>query len=125
MKTSKRKRYPKKLRDLLTAKSKVLSQAVSFSGMGMAETAKPLWQRAASYEETIAPLLDAIDHAVEAASHRASAATCHEKCGDWSRAANLYQAALAGPLPKRSKREVQDLLSKCLAKLDLGSKRTA
>jgi hypothetical protein len=93
--------------------------------MGMTETAKPLWVQAASCEETIAPLLDALDHATEAASHRASAATCYEKSGHWGRAANLCQAALAGPLSRRAKRELHDLLSRCLAKLDTGSKRTA
>jgi hypothetical protein len=53
---------------------------------------------AAVYEERIAPRLDALGRALEAAASRISAASCYQKGGDLSRAANLYQAALAAPL---------------------------
>jgi len=66
--------------------------------MGLEETARPVWSCAASYEERIAPLLDVIGRDAEAALHRVSAAACFAKSGDLSRAANLYRAALAGPL---------------------------
>jgi hypothetical protein len=117
--------YPKKILDLMSQKSKVLSQAETLSLMGMTETAKPLWAAAAGLEETIAPLLEALGHAGEAAVHRASAATCYEKCEDWSRATNLYRAALAGPLSTASRREVETLLAKVLDELDVGSRKTA
>ena len=53
----------------------------------------------------------------EAALHRISAAACFEKCRDWSRAANLYRAAMAGPLSDAAKTDVERKLSACLKKL--------
>src|SRR5690242_18120388 len=84
--------------ELLAEKSAVLSKAQALTAMGMGQTAQPLWASAASLEERIAPLLDASGDDVEAAVHRISAASCYEKAGDPSRAANLYRAALGGPL---------------------------
>jgi hypothetical protein len=83
---------------LLAEKSAVLSQAQALTTMGMGQTAQPLWASAASLEERIAPLLDASGDDLEAAVHRISAASCYEKAGDPSRAANPCRAALAGPL---------------------------
>ena len=92
------KPYGERVKDLMAEKSRVLSQAQAFADMGLEETARPLWSCAASYEERIAPLLDVIGRDAEAALHRISAASCFESCREWSRAANLYRAALAGPL---------------------------
>src|SRR3990172_8901179 len=125
MRSKGHQRYPRKLLDLMSEKSKVLSQAETFSLMGMIETAKPLWAAAAGFEETIAPLMEALGHGAEAAVHRASAATCYEKCAEWSRAANLYRAALAGPLSNTSQRQVEKLLVKVLRELDVRSRKTA
>jgi hypothetical protein len=101
--------------------SAVLSKAQALTTMGMGQTAQPLWASAASLQERIAPLLDADGDALEAAVHRMSAASCYEKAGDPSRAVNLYQAALAGPLREVTRKEVQGMLAACLARLKASS----
>jgi hypothetical protein len=111
------KPFGQRVKDLMAEKSRVLSQAQAFTDMGLEETARPLWSCAASYEERIAPLLDVIGRDAEAALHRISAASCFEKCREWSRAANLYRAALAGPLPDAAKADVERRLSACLKRL--------
>lgn len=109
--------YSERVKDLMAEKSRVLSQAQSFADMGLHETALPLWSSAASYEERIAPLLETIGRDDEAAMHRVSAADCFEKCREWSRAANLYRAALAGPLSDTARSDVERKLSACLKQL--------
>ena len=111
------KPYGERVKGLMAEKSRVLSQAQAFSDMGLEETARPLWSCAASYEERIAPLLDVIGRDAEAALHRVSAAACFERCREWSRAANLYRAALAGPLSDHAKVDVERKLSACLKHL--------
>ena len=86
------------LEEMMTEASTTLSKAQTFATMGMGKTAEPLWACAAALQERTAPLLDVEGEAREAAVYRMSAASCYEKAGDRSRAANLYQAALAGPL---------------------------
>ena len=102
---------------LMAEKSAVLSQAQALTSLGMGQTARPLWASAASFEERIASLLDAGGDDREAAVHRISAASCYEKAGDPSRAANLFRAALAGPLRPVTRKEVGDMLAACLAQL--------
>jgi hypothetical protein len=109
------------LDELMAEKSLVLSKAQALTTMGMGQTAQPLWAAAASLEERIAPLLDAAGHDVEAAVHRISAASCYEKAGDASRAANLYCAALGGPLRDVTRQEVEGMLAVCLARLKASS----
>jgi hypothetical protein len=118
------KAYPKVVKDLMAQKSTILSKAHALSNIGMADTALPLWASAASYEERIAPLLDALGRDLEAAVHRISAASCYQKAGDPSRAANLYRAALAGPLLEQTRQEVQRMLSRCLARLTRSSRES-
>ena len=84
----------------------------------MEETAQPLWLSAATYEEHIAPMLDALGRELEGAMHRISAASCYEKAGDSSRAVNLYRAALSGPLRDDTRQEVENMLSACLVTLN-------
>jgi hypothetical protein len=103
--------------ELLAEKSTVLSQAQALAAMGMGQSAQPLWASAAGLEERIAPLLDAGGDELEAAVHRISAASCYEKAGDPSRAANLYRAALAGPLRKVTRKDVEGMLAGCLERL--------
>jgi hypothetical protein len=103
--------------ELMAEASAVLSQAQALTALGMGQTAQPLWASAASLQERIAPLLDADGEALEAAVHRMSAASCYEKAGDPSRAVNLYQAALAGPLRAVTRQEVEGMLAACLARL--------
>ena len=114
MAKAKVKPYPKFVKELMAQKSTILSKAQALSEMGMAETAPTLWISAASYEERVAPLLDILGRELEAAAHRISAASCYQKGGDASLAANLYRAALAGPLPQETRQDVQQMLADCL-----------
>ena len=111
------KPYSKLVKGLMADKSRLLSQAQAFTDMGLEETARPVWSNVASYEERIAPLLEVIGRDAEAALHRVSAATCLEKCREWSRAANLYRAALGGPLTGVARADVERKLSACLKNL--------
>lgn len=117
MSKSKEKPYGPALEKLMSEKTKMLSQAETFAQMGLAQTARPLWQTAGSLEEQIAPRLDAIGRNREAALHRISAATCYRKAGELSQATNLFQAALAGPLNAPSRADVEQLLEECLGEL--------
>lgn len=109
--------YPQTVMALLSEKSAVLLKAHTFAEMGLAEAAGPLWTIAAGYEERIAPLLEGLGQELEAAVHRISAGSCYQKAGDLSRAANLYRAALAGPLLDVTRREVSRFLADCLKQL--------
>ena len=111
------KSYGQRVKALMAEKSRLLSQAQAFAEMGLEETARPVWSRAASYEERIAPLFDALGRDAEAALHWVSAAACFEKSGEFSRAANLYCAALAGPLSDEARADVQRKRSACLKQL--------
>lgn len=101
----------------MATKTALLQRARTFADMGMAETAQPMWAVVASYEEQIAPQLDLLDRPLEAAASRLSAASCCQKAGDLSRAVNLYQAALAGPLRANTRQDVEAMLAGCLDEL--------
>jgi hypothetical protein len=107
--------------ELMAEASFTLSKAQAFQTMGLKEAAQTLWLSAASLQERIAPLLDAGGEILEAAVYRMSAASCYEKADDPSRAVNLYQAALAGPLREHTRKEVEGLLAACLARLKADS----
>ena len=113
-----KKQYTTVLKETMRRKSEILSKAQAFWEIGMKETAQPLWLSAATYEEHIAPMLDALGRELEGAIHRISAASCYEKAGEPSRAVNLYRAALAGPLRDDTREEVENMLSACLAALN-------
>jgi len=117
MSNPKTKPYTKTLKETMRRKSEILSKAQAFWEVGMTETAQPLWLSAATYEEHIAPMLDALGRELEGALHRISAASCYEKAGDPSRAVNLYRAALSGPLREDTRQEVEDMLRACLVVL--------
>jgi hypothetical protein len=117
MAKAKAKPYPPALLELMASKTAILMKARTYADMGMAETAQPIWTAAASYEERIAPLLDSLGQNLEAAASRISAASCYAKGGDLSRAANLYQAALAAPLRPNTRRDVEAMLAACLDEL--------
>jgi hypothetical protein len=117
MAKAKARAYPAALRELMASKTAILMKARTFADLGMVETAQPMWAVAASYEERIAPLLDALGRTLEAAASRISAASCYRKGGDLSRAANLYQAALASPLRSNTRRDVEAMLAGCLDEL--------
>jgi hypothetical protein len=119
MAKAKAKPYPPSLLELMESKTATLLKARTFADMGMPETAQLLWTTAASYEERIAPLLDALGRNLEAAASRISAASCYQKAGDLTRAVNLYQAALAAPLRPTTLRDVKAMLADCLDELSL------
>jgi hypothetical protein len=121
MAKAKDKRTVTLVEQLMAEASFVLSKAQAFQTMGMGETAQTLWLSAASLQERIAPLLDADGEGLEAAVYRMSAASCYEKADDPSRAVNLYQAALAGPLREETRKEVEVMLAACLARLKADS----
>jgi hypothetical protein len=121
MAKAKAKRTLPLVEELMAESSAVLSKAQALTTIGMAQTAQPLWGSAAALQERIAPLLDADGDALEAAVYRMSAASCYEKAGDPSRAVNLYQAALAGPLRAVTRKEVEGMLAACLARLKAAS----
>jgi hypothetical protein len=110
---------------MMGEKTRILSKAQTLDEMGMGELAETLWLEAGRSEEEIAPLLEAYGRAREAALHRISAASCYEKAGDRARAANLYQAALAGPLLEPTRKEVEEFLARCLAHLAPPRRRKA
>jgi hypothetical protein len=72
---------------------------------------------AASCEERIASLLDALGRNLEAAAIRISASSCYQKGGDLSRAVNLYQASLAAPLRPNTRRDVKAMPTGCMDEL--------
>jgi hypothetical protein len=117
MAKAKAKPYPPALLELMETKTALLMKARTFADMGMAETAQPIWAAAASFEERIAPFLDALGRDLEAAGSRISGASCYQKGGDLSRAVNLYQAALAAPLRANTRRDVEAMLADCLDEL--------
>lgn len=121
MARAKAKRTVTLVEELMAEASFVLSKAQAFQTMGIGEAAQTLWVSAASLQERIAPLLDADGEAQEAAVYRMSAASCYEKAGDPSRAVNLYQAALAGPLREGTRKEVAAMLAACLERLKADS----
>jgi hypothetical protein len=113
----KNKPYSRAVLQLMADKSAILFKAHALTDMGMPQTAGPLWGTAAAYEERLAPLLETLGREREAAVHRISAASCYQKAGEFSRAANLYRAALAGPLAVETQGEVRLMLAGCLAEL--------
>ena len=113
----KTKPYTKALKEKMSRKSEILSKAQAFWEIGMQETAQPLWLSAATYEEHIAPMLDALGRELEGAVHRISAASCYEKAGEPSLAVNLYRAALSGPLREDTRTDVENMLNACLVAL--------
>ncbi len=120
----KTKPYTKALKEAMNRKSEMLSKAQALWEIGMTETAQPLWLSAATYEEHIAPMLDAIGRELEGALHRISAASCYEKAGNPSRAVNLYHAALSGPLREDTREEVENMLNACLVALNRQSAKS-
>lgn len=124
MKRKQPRSYSKALMKLMGEKTYILSKAQALEDMGMGELAGTLWLEAGRREEEIAPHLEALGREREAAAHRISAAACYEKVGDSARAANLYQAALAGPLLEHTRKEVEAMLAGCLAHLVSPPRRT-
>lgn len=114
---SKAKPYTTQVKQLLAEKSRLLSKAEAFEAMNLGETAQPLWATVAGCEERLAPLMDLLGRESEATLHRISAAACHERGEGYAQAANLYRAALAGPLTEAGRKDVEKKLAACLKQL--------
>jgi hypothetical protein len=97
--------------------SGLIMKARALVALGMPELARSGWLAAACGEEEVAPRLETLDRDLEAAVHRISAASCYQHAGELAKAINLYRAALAGPLLEPTRRETEQLLATCLARL--------
>lgn len=110
---------------MLDEASWLLSHAQALADYGRHDEAAAEWARAAGVEEQVACLLDADEQGLEAAIHRISAASCHEKLGQYARAVTLLRAALAGPLHNDCRARVEQLLARCLSQAQKELRRTA
>ncbi len=102
------------LERFLDEASWLLSHAQALADYGRQEEAAAEWARAANAEEQVACLLEADGQEQEAAIHRVSAASCHEKLGQLSRAVTLLRAALSATLPEAYRARVERQRTRCL-----------
>jgi hypothetical protein len=109
--------YPQSLLERMAETSGHIMKARALVALGMPELAETAWLAAAAGEEQTAPRLETLDREQEAAVHRISAASCYQHAGELARAINLYRAALDGPLPELTRKETEQFLAACLARL--------
>src|SRR5262245_2185538 len=102
------------LEKMLGEASRLLSHAEALGDYGRKEEADAELGRAASCEEQVASLLDAVGRDREAVIHRISAASCREQLGEYGRAVTLLRAALSARLPEDYQRTVEQQLARCL-----------
>jgi hypothetical protein len=100
---------------MLDEASWLLSHADALAGYGRQAESLAELARAAICEEQVACLLEADAQDSEAAIHRVSAASCHEKLGQSARAATLLRAALSADLPGEYRTRVEQQRIRCLA----------
>lgn len=100
---------------ILGEASWLLSHAQALDDYGREEAAAEL-ARAADCEEQVACLLEADGQEQEAAIHRVSAASCHEKLDQYTRAVTLL-AACSVPLPEAYGARVEQQRARCLAQV--------
>lgn len=101
--------------ELLGEASWLLSHAQALGDYGRQEEEAAELARAALCEEQVAWLLEADGQELEAAIHRVSAASCHEKLGQHARAVTLLGAALSAELRDTYRARVEELRTRCLA----------
>jgi hypothetical protein len=114
-----------RIEQLLGEASWLLSHAQALADYGRQEEAAAELGRAASCEEQVACLLDADGQELEAAIHRVSAASCHEKLGQHVWAVTLLRAALSAPLHDEYHARVQQLLASSLTQVQKELNRRA
>ncbi len=102
---------------LLGEASWLLSHAEALADYGRTQEADAELARAASCEEQVACLLDAVGREQEAVVHRVSAAACHEQLGQYTRAVTLLRAALSQSLPDDYRRKIEQTLVRCLTRV--------
>ncbi len=103
------------LNTLLGEASWLLSHAQALADYERKEEADAELARAASCEEQVAYLLDAVGREKEAVIHRVSAASCYEQLGERARAVTLLRAVLSAQLADDYRHRVEQQLAKCLA----------
>ena len=113
------------IEQMLGEASWLLSHAQALGDYGRQEEAAAELGGAAGCEEQVACLLDAGGQELEAAIHRVSAASCHEKLGQYVRAVTLLRAALSAPLHDDYRAGVEQLLAPCLAQVQKELNRPA
>lgn len=116
MRPSKSKPAATAVDKMLGEASWLLSHAQALADYQRHEEAAAEWARAAEAEEQVACLLEANGQELEAAIHRVSAASCHERLGHYTRAVTLLRAALSGPLHDDYRVRVERLHAGCLRK---------
>jgi hypothetical protein len=103
------------IEQMLDEASWLLSHAEALADYGRQDESLAELARAAICEEQVACLLDADAQDREAAIHRVSAASCHEKLGQCARAVTLLRAALSADLPGEYRARVEQQRIRCLA----------
>jgi len=106
----------KLLEDMLSNTSWLVSHAMALTDQGGAEEAHAAWLSAAEGEEQVACLLEAESHAIEAAAHHVSAASCYARVEHYVQAVALLRSALSFSLRPAYRRDVERLLQQCLPK---------
>lgn len=110
----KEKSYTTLVEKLLGEASWLLSHAEALTDYGRMQEAAAELARAASCEEQVACLLDAVGREQEAVVHRVSAASCYEYLGQYARAVTLLRAALSESLSDDNRRRIEQQLVRCL-----------
>lgn len=103
------------LNSLLDEASWLLSHAEALADYGREKEAALELARAATCEEQIAYLLDAVGREREAVVHRVSAASCYEQLNEFARAATLLRAVLSTTLPDEYRHRIEQQLASCFA----------
>jgi hypothetical protein len=115
MSRPKSKTAPELIDQMQGEASWLLSHAQALTDYGRTEEAAVEWARASACAEEVACLLDTEGQEGEAATQRVSAASCHEKVGQYARAVTLLRAALSSVLPDDYRARVEQQLTRCLA----------
>jgi tetratricopeptide (TPR) repeat protein len=111
------KRSSAVVENMLDEASWLLSHAQALTDYGRSEEARAELARAAACEEQLASLLEADAQELDAAIHRVSAASCHEKLGQYGRAVTLLRAALSAELPDEFRARADQQRVRCLAQV--------
>ncbi len=117
------KQLNERIDEMLAEASWLLSHAEALSAYDRTKEAPVEWARAAACEEQVACLLEAANRQGEAAIHRVSTASCHERLGQFAQAVTLLRAALSTLPNGKFRSDVEQQLARCLdsARKELGN----
>lgn len=108
------KQLNERIDEMLGEASWLISHAEALSAYDRTKEAPVEWGRAAACEEQVACLLEAARRHDEAAIHRVSAASCHERLGQFAQAVTLLRAALSTLSAGRFRTDAEQQLARCL-----------